>query len=195
MEMRLWGRGRPRDHRRIFPPASGHHMSLADLAAIGSFVSGLAVLASLIFVGFQFRPNNQAVRAGTSQAHAENWQQITMAVIESEDLARIWRLGLDDMECLTDDERVRFFAFAGSTLRFFEGARVQWRHGQLDREHWHNVEKTAIDFAAKPGFKAYWMARRHWLSPEFRMWYESLSGERARNLYDRTSAPPPIEQA
>ncbi|HEY1614479.1 MAG TPA: hypothetical protein VGF97_12385 [Rhizomicrobium sp.] len=163
-------------------------MSLSDLAAIGSFVSGLAVLASLIFVGFQLRQNTQAVRAGASQAHTQNWQQITLAVTESGEFARIWRLGLDDIASLNDDEKVRFFAFAGSTLRFFEGSRLQWRHGQLDTEHWHNVEKTAIDFAAAPGFKAYWAARRHWLSPEFQEWFESLSQDRAHDLYHKTPA-------
>jgi hypothetical protein len=160
-------------------------MSLSDLAAVGSFVSGLAVLASLIFVGFQLRQNTQAVRVGASQAHSQNWQQITMQVVESGDFARIWRLGLDDIGCLTDDERVRFYAFAGAMLRFFEGARLQWRHGQLDKEHWHNVEKTAIDLAVTSGFKVYWAARRHWLSPEFQNWYESLSQDRAHRLYGK----------
>jgi hypothetical protein len=163
-------------------------MTLTDLASIGSFVSGVAVLASLIFVGFQLKQNTQAVRAGASQAHSQNWQQITLPVIESEDFARIWRLGLDDIECLTDDERVRFYAFAGGTLRFFEGARLQWRHGQLDKEHWHNVENTAIDFAATSGFKAYWAVRRHWLSPEFQAWYESLLQKGAHNLYGKPAA-------
>lgn len=114
-----------------------------------------------------------------------NWQQITTQVVESGDFARIWRLGLENIEHLTDDERVRFYAFAGGALRFFEGARLQWRHGQLDKEHWHNVEKTAIDFAATSGFKAYWAARRHWLSPEFQEWYESLSQDRAHDLYGK----------
>jgi hypothetical protein len=163
----------------------GLAMTLSDLASIGSLISGLAVLGSLIFVGFQLKQNTQAVRAGASQAHSQNWQQITTPIIESGDFARVWRLGLDDIEGLTDDERVRFFAFAGGTLRFFEGARVQWRHGQLDKEHWHNVERTAIDFAATSGFKSYWAARHHWLSPEFQAWYESLSQVGANSLYGR----------
>jgi hypothetical protein len=170
-------------------------MSLSDLAAIGSFISGLAVLGSLIFVGFQLRQNTQAVRAGASQAHSNNWQQITMEVVESGDFARVWRLGLDGIECLTDDERVRFYAFAGATLRFFEGAHVQWRHGQLDKEHWQNVEKTAIDFTATSGFKFYWAARHHWLSPEFQNWYESLSQERAHELYGKQAVPLEVENA
>jgi hypothetical protein len=160
-------------------------MSLSDLAAVGSFIGGLAVLGSLIFVGFQLRQNTQAVRAGASQAHSHNWLQITMQVVESGDFARVWRLGVEDIESLTDDERVRFYAYAGAALRFFEGARLQWRHGQLDKEHWHNVEKTATDFAATSGFKSYWAARHHWLSPEFQNWYESLSKERAHELYGK----------
>ena len=164
-------------------------MSLSDLAAVGSFVNGVAVLASLIFVGFQLRQNTQAVRAAASQAHSQNWQQITMSLVECEDFARIWRLGVDDIDRLTDDERVRFYSFAGATLRFFEAARLQWQHGQLDSEHWHNVEKTAIDFAATSGFKAYWVARRHWLSPPFQAWYESLSQDRALDLYGKPPTP------
>lgn len=163
-------------------------MSLSDLAAIGSFISGLAVLASLIFVGYQLRQNTQAIRAGASQAHSQNWQQITQPVIDNGEFARIWRLGLEDIDSLTDDERVRFFAAAGAILRFFEGARLQWRHGQLDKEHWHNVEKTAIDFGATAGFKAYWAVRRHWLSSEFQQWYESLAEERVYDLYRRAPA-------
>lgn len=163
-------------------------MTLTDLASVGSFISGIAVLASLIFVGFQLRQNTQAVRASASQAHSHSWQQITMQVVESGDFARIWRLGVEDIASLTDDERVRFYAFAGATLRFFEGARLQWRHGQLDNEHWHNVEKTATDFAATSGFKTYWLARRHWLSPEFQEWYNSLPAEHAQGLYGRQTA-------
>jgi hypothetical protein len=108
-----------------------------------------------------------------------------MQIAGSMEAARVWRLGLNDMESLTDDERVQFYAFAGAMLRFFEGARLQWRHGHLDKEHWHNVEKTATDFAAAPGFRAYWAVRHHWLSPEFQEWYESLAHGRAGDLYAR----------
>ena len=169
-------------------------MSLSDLAAVGSFVSGIAVLASLIFVGFQLRQNTKAIRAEASQAHAQNWQQITMQIAGSMEAARVWRLGLEDVESLTDDERVQFYAFAGSMLRFFEGARLQWRHGQLDREHWHNVENTAADFAAAPGFMAYWAARHHWLSPEFQQWYDALPKGGAHSLYGKAPGPPSNNQ-
>src|SRR5215472_7715408 len=47
-------------------------MSLSDLASLGSFVSGVAVLISLIFLYFQVRQANQLVR------QAEKNQQATI---------------------------------------------------------------------------------------------------------------------
>jgi hypothetical protein len=44
-------------------------MSLSDLASLGSFVSGLAVLASLVFLYFQVRQATQQLR------HAEKYQR------------------------------------------------------------------------------------------------------------------------
>ena len=149
-------------------------MSLSDLAAVGSLVSGIAVLASLIFVGFQLWQNTQAVRAAASQAHAINFQQILTPVIEDGDVARLWRLGLGNIDSLTEDERVRFVILVSGLFRFYEAARLQWRYGQLHSEHWQNIETSVRDLASQPGIKAYWTIRRHWSSGEFRSWYESL---------------------
>lgn len=42
-------------------------MSLSDLASIGSFVSGVAVLASLIYLALQVRQNTHAHRVTAHQ--------------------------------------------------------------------------------------------------------------------------------
>ena len=162
-------------------------MTLADLSSLGTFISGVAVLASLIFVGFQLRQNTQAVRATASQAHASNLQQIVTPVVENGEVARLWRLGLSDIESLTDDERVRFVAFTSGLFRFYESARLQWRHGQLDSEHWQNVALQAADFARQPGIKRFWEIRGHWHSREFQKWYESLPNEKPLSIYEARS--------
>lgn len=149
-------------------------MTLSDLASIGSFVSGIAVLASLIFIGAQMLQNNRAVRAVASQAHAANFQQILAVAIENGDVARLWRIGLADLTALTDDERTRFLVLASSLFRFYEAARLQWRHGQLDKEHWENIVFQVSDFGSQPGIRAYWNIRKRWHSMEFRRWFESL---------------------
>src|SRR5665213_4361095 len=53
-----------------------HHMTLTDLAAIGSFISGVAVVVTLVFLLLQTRQNTRAIRAAASQAHAANYQAL-----------------------------------------------------------------------------------------------------------------------
>ena len=163
-------------------------MTLLDLASLGSFISGIAVLASLIFVGFQLRQNTQAVRAEASQAHSQNWQNIVTPIIDNGEVARLWRLGLDSIDDLNDDENVRFLSLVSGIFRFWEGSRLQWRHGQLDNEHWQYVERQIEEVAGASGIKAYWVKRRHWHSTEFAKWYETLSpGAMGTALYERTN--------
>jgi len=72
-------------------------MSLSDLASVASVISGIAVAISLIFVGFQLLQNTRAVRASSSQALSLNYQQLTSSIIENNDFARIWRVGIADI--------------------------------------------------------------------------------------------------
>jgi hypothetical protein len=149
-------------------------MTLADLASLGSFVSGVAVLGSLLFITFQLRQNTQAMRATASQANAANFQALLVPVIENADVAKIWFKGFSHYEELSNEERARFILLAHGCFRFFEASRVQWRHGQLDDEHWHTVEATVRHLASQPGIRSFWKLRRHWHSTEFQNWFESL---------------------
>ena len=168
-------------------------MTLADLSSIGSFISGVAVLASLIFVGFQLRQNTQAVRATASQAHASNLQQIVAPIVESGEVARLWRIGLSGFDNLTEDEQVRFVAYSSGLFRFYESAHLQWRHGQLDGEHWQNVALQAADFCRQPGIKQFWEIRRHWHSAGFQKWYDALPKDAPRSIYQRPVGPSAID--
>ena len=160
-------------------------MTLSDLSAIGSLVSGLAVLVSLIFLAAQMHQNTQAVRAVSSQAHAANMQDILSPIIIDGEVARIHRMGFDNLDALTDDERVRFFLIMSGIFRFYEAARLQWRRGQLDQEHWHQVEFQLRDIIRHSGVQTYWNLRRHWHSGDFGLWVDSLPKEKAeRGLYD-----------
>ena len=164
-------------------------MSLSDLASLGSFVSGFAVLASLIFVGFQLRQNARAVQASTSLGHTSAYNQVVAPLITEPDLTRIWRIGLGDPGALSDDERVRFIIYCSTMFRFFEAQREQWRLQQLSTVHWNFIESQLRGFIAHRGVQHFWQLRRHTHSGEFADWVDSLPKEvHPRGMYDLTPA-------
>jgi hypothetical protein len=149
-------------------------MSLSDLASLGSFISGLAVLASLIFVGVQIRQNARAVQASTSLGHTSAYNQLVSPVISQADFARVWRIGLADPNALNDDERLRFIVYCSTMFRLFEAQRLQWQLKQLSTVHWNFIDAQLRGFIGHPGIKMFWKLRRQTHSDDFAEWVDSV---------------------
>jgi hypothetical protein len=164
-------------------------MSLEQASFLAQILSSILVFASLIFVGVQLRHANKTARAASSQAHSAMYHALITSIINDDlGFATIWRKALGDLDTLSEDELVRFFALASAMFRFFEASRVQWLRGQLDDEHWHTIEQQAITLAVQPGMQSFWVIRRHWHCAAFQEWFEGLPLEEARPLYHRAEA-------
>jgi hypothetical protein len=95
-------------------------------------------------VGIQLYLATKAVRASSSQAHTATYHELRASIFDNANgLAMIWQEGLSGTGGLSVEERVRFFAFVSSLLRFYESARIQWRRKQLYREHWRAIDQQA----------------------------------------------------
>jgi hypothetical protein len=160
-------------------------MTLEQWSFVAQIVSAIAVIASLVFVGFQLKHATAAVRATSSQAHSSLYTDLVQSIIDHPDFARVWSIGLRDPNALTEEEWVRFVAYASALFRLYESSRVQWLNGRLDEEHWHTIEKQAADFGHLSGLQRSWSLRRHWYSPEFRAWFEGLTPAQTPRPYAR----------
>jgi hypothetical protein len=160
-------------------------MSLEQAAFVAQIVSAVAIIASLIFVGFQLRKATSAIRATSSQAHSGLYTDLVRSIIDNRDFARAWSIGISDPKALKEEEWVQFVAYASALFRLYESSRVQWLNGRLDEEHWHTVERQARDFGHLPGLHLAWKLRGHWFSPEFRAWFDGLADERLPKPYAR----------
>lgn len=160
-------------------------MTLEQWSFIAQIISAIAVIASLIFVGFQLRRATDAIRAASSDAYSGAYTQFVQAIVENADVADIWARGLKEPRALTEVEWIRFIAYTSAQFRLYESSRVQWLRGRLDDEHWQAVEHHAQSFANQPGFVAAWKLRGHWHSPEFRAWFERLADADAPQPYAR----------
>jgi len=161
-------------------------MSLEQASFVAQILSALAVIASLIFVGFQLRKTTSAIRATSSQAHAGLYTDLVRSIIDNPEFARAWSIGLTDPNALKEEEWVQFVAYASALFRLYESSRVQWLNGRLDPQHWHTVERQALDFGHLPGLHLAWKLRGHWFSPEFREWFDGLQRDEIATPYARS---------
>ena len=160
-------------------------MTLEQWAFVAQIVSAVAVVASLVFVGFQLKHATAAIRASSSQAHSSLYTDLVQSIIDNADFARTWSVGLTDPKALNEHEWVRFVAYASALFRLYESSRVQWLNGRLDEEHWHTIQRQAADFGHLSGLQIAWRLRGHWFSSEFRAWFEGLKPSVVPKVYGR----------
>lgn len=126
-------------------------MTLEHIYDLGQTV---AVLASLIFVGYQIRLNTRALKATSHHAVADSFNVINTLIAGDPRLARVWRLGMAGLDALDEDERVSFSFIALSYMRIFETLHYQHGTGVLESKLFAAELNTLKWSFTNPGLRA-----------------------------------------
>ncbi len=108
---------------------------LSDWASIAEIIGAVAVVFSLLYVGYEIQRNTKVGLASNRQEIAARAQDLALYSAE----AGIYRLLFDesaDTAELTAAEQDRLTAYIGALLRTTEEAFLLNRDGLLDDEYW-----------------------------------------------------------
>jgi hypothetical protein len=108
-------------------------MSLSDLASLGSFASGAAVVVTLILLTLEMRQANRNQRALMQQGRAARTTELAMRISETHQsslLVRGWRGDLD----LTADEVQSLGRIYAGWYWNYEDSYLQFKAGTLSPE-------------------------------------------------------------
>ena len=143
-------------------------MSLSDLASLGSFVSGVAVLISLVFLYFQLRQiGAQVIQAEKNQRASMRAERAsrTIAVIQpllEPSAADAMYKGMAAEEQMSRTEVTQFSLFCLSRFYNLEDAFAQHADGLLDETAFANLTANLrYAFSSQPGFRTAWNIHRN----------------------------------
>jgi hypothetical protein len=151
-------------------------MSLSDLAAIGSLVSGIAVVISLVYLSFQIRQTTKNQRGTMHQMRASLSTDVMLRIAES-GLAHSFRAGLTAAPEISEAEFWQFFYAASAILRTTENAFTQHRDGLISDAHFASAKASARTFLMNPGYRALWQVTRVNREPGFREFMDELAAD------------------
>jgi hypothetical protein len=158
-------------------------MSLSDLASLGSFVSGVAVLISLGFLYFQVRQVNEQVRqaernqrATIAQARAGRTVDIALRNVDAHAAQAYWRV-LGGAADLTATELQQFMAYFRAFLANAEDTFLQALHGLLEPAT-HRAYLTSMAATwALPAYRLAWPGMRHVVGVEYATFVDQMIAE------------------
>jgi hypothetical protein len=169
-------------------------MTLSDLASIGSFISGLAVLVSLVFLYFQLR------QVGTQVQQAERNQQ---ASIRQGRATRVVAMNLAATEPsladalakvvagatgMTNTQLTQYGAFCRATFLNGEDSFFQHKDGLLSDASFASYTGGMLATFSLPGFRVQWKYQRGIFASEYVAFMDKLVVEAPKvSLVDRVA--------
>ena len=153
--------------------SSGATMSLSDLASIGSFISGVAVLVSLIYLALQVRQAEKNQRAIVQQERVSRSSDQLFRLADPV-LARAWLKGLKSVDDLTDEEAFQFTVITTAMLRSVEDAYFQHKLGLLDPGSLNNQVSPLRGVLTTASGAALWKSLRRNYDESFAKYVDSL---------------------
>jgi hypothetical protein len=168
------------------------------LGNIGEFVGAIGVIASLLYLARQIRQARVTANAQYFRDSTAAYRQITLLISSNEEVARIWRVGCDDLGALDELELQRFTFLFGEMLLHYTDLFNAWEKGLLDEVHFRKWEDYLAMIVNQPGAAAQWEGvLQHGWHPDVR---NSLNRARSkvsdwRTVFLRPVAPGEIPKA
>ena len=149
-------------------------MNWEAINAIAQAIGAFGVVASLWYLAVQVHRSTRVAKIAAQDSAASALRDVTKPYMENAELARIWQVGLENLEALTAAEQSRFFHASYQFLKAFETIHVHHAYGLLDRELWRGWRELLRHYVAAPGMVHYWKIRRELFSERFQKFVESL---------------------
>jgi hypothetical protein len=148
-------------------------MTLSDLASLGSFVSGFAVLASLIYLALQVRQTERNQQISIRHSRASRIVEFEVALADPA-VADAWLRGSGNPQEITQTELSQFIHLCRALLFHFEDSFYQREEGLLNDDAFETVVAGTRLMARNPGWRAAWKIARPNFGGRFREFMDGV---------------------
>ena len=151
------------------------------IGGISGFVSAVAIIASLIFIGLQIRQHSAAVRSSTRSEIARSQLEINLLLAKNPDILTAM-LALVRGEELTDRDRLVASATLSGFFRVFENQFWAYREGNFSESVWRGYRANIAFNVQQPHFDEFWGGRKGLFSEEFVTFVDNLASQNNPNV-------------
>ncbi len=135
-------------------------MTLIELGSLGEFIGALAVVVSLAYLAIQIRHNTRAVRSSLHQDMIESTLRIAESISDTTDLGRIVLKADAEYDNLTQEERIRFQAYAERIFGNFESVFYSYRNSMIEDDLWESWESSYLADISRVSMSRFWLEQR-----------------------------------
>ena len=149
-------------------------MSLEQIYFVSQTAAAVAVVASLLFVGFQIRHGTRATRAQIHQNIASGWFSVGPLIAAN---SKVFAAGIRADEArfaaLSDEDKLTFMSIVFVYFKHYENMYMQHLEGFVSSADWSAWITHIFMYWRMPGVQLWWRLRRTAFAPDFRRFLET----------------------
>jgi hypothetical protein len=149
-------------------------MNWEAINAIAQLISSIGVVASLWYLAIQVHRSTRVTKLSAQDAATTALREVTRPFAENAEVGRLWRIGLENLEALSADDKARFFHVAFQFLKAMETIHFHYIYGLMEEQIWRGWRNLYGHYLASPGLEFYWRLRHDLFSPRFQEFVASL---------------------
>jgi hypothetical protein len=131
-------------------------MKLADWANVVQVASGVAVVATLLFVGVEINENSRAVLSNTQQQLMDAWRATSTLILTDPNVAALLERAETDPDSLSPVDQRRFCVLVEMRMTEWETSYMTWDTGILTDERWQALDEYYRALVVRPAYEACW---------------------------------------
>jgi hypothetical protein len=148
-------------------------MDLTQLANLGEFIGGVAVLVTLVYLALQVRQNTRALSTNRHQEMLAYLRDVWQPYIEQPEFTKLIRTCEATPAAVDEDEWNRFGMYAFEIFAMWEAAYISHRNGLLDDQFWNGWKGAGSLMWSGPGYRKFWNEYRDGHTPIFQDYIDS----------------------
>jgi hypothetical protein len=149
-------------------------MDWNEVSAISQLIGSVAVVFSVLYLAIQVHQSTRIAKLAAQDAAAAALRDVTKPFAENAELARIWRLGLENLDALSTDDQARFFHSVYQFLKAYETIHFHHLYGLMDEQIWQGWCGLLKHYIVSPGIERYWQLRHDLFSTRFQEFVATL---------------------
>ena len=152
--------------------------SVSRAAMISNVIAQIAVVASLLYVGYEIRLNTRVARAQAHQDLVGIIMSIGDPVVSEIDDVTALRTSADSgLDRLTVSDRTRFMTLTNRYMNLYELGYDLRADGLLGEDVWQGFRSSLERQFERRGFREYWAADRVVFGPRFAAFVDSAQAK------------------
>ena len=138
-------------------------------------ITAIAVVRSLVYIGYELHLNTIETRSANIQAIASHSQALAIAIATDPHLAKTLGTVVEE---LTGSQVIQIHNILAAALRGAETAFILYSDGMLDERYWRGTAEEILLFMENRGWQEQWRRRGDRYDPNFAKWLDQAIKDR-----------------